>query len=265
MNCFFKKFTFFILLVLITVSCKEDQDNQILQSRAENRKALGISAEDLLSDDSYKSMTVEMVYSPAYRPTQQTLDGFTTFITSRVNKPDGVRFIETIISDQTGPFSISQIRNIENEQRTIYTQGDDIAVYVYFASGNANSDTNTTVTLGTAYQNTSIVIYEKTLQEVTNNVQDDLTRLEATTLHHEFGHIFGLVNIQNDDIHPGDKHEDLDHPKHCIIDDCLMYYQAQGITKDNLRSRIKRLKVLQNIPGFDPDFCMEDLQAKGGN
>jgi hypothetical protein len=188
-----------------------------------------------------------------------------TFINARVNKPDGVSFIETIISDQNGPFSISQIRNIENEQRTIYTQGDDIAVYVYFASGNANSDTNTTVTLGTAYQNTSIVIYEKTLQEVTNNVQDDLTRLEATTLHHEFGHIFGLVNIQNDDIHPGDKHEDLDHPKHCIIDDCLMYYQAQSITKDNLISRIKRLKVLQNIPGFDPDFCMEDLQAKGGN
>lgn len=265
MICFIKKFALIILLSLITFSCKEDQDNQGQQSRAENRKALGSSAEDLLSDDNYKSMTVEMVYSPAYRPTQQTLDLFTSFINARVNKPDGVRFIETIISDQNGPFSISQIRNIENEQRTIYTQGDDIAVYVYFASGNANSDTSTTVTLGSAYQNTSIVIYEKTLQEVTNNIQDDLTTLEATTLHHEFGHIFGLVNIQNDDIHPGDKHEDLDHQKHCIINDCLMYFEAQSITKDNLKARLQRLKALQNIPSFDLDFCIEDLQAKGGN
>ena len=114
MNCFIKKFTFIIVLTLITFSCKEDQDNQIQQSRAENRKALGSSAEDLLSDDSYRSMTVEMVYSPAYKPTQQTLDAFMTFINARVNKPDGVSFIETIISDQNGPFSISQIRNIES-------------------------------------------------------------------------------------------------------------------------------------------------------
>ncbi len=74
MVCLIKKFAFIILLTLITFSCKEDQDNQIPQGRAENRKALGSSAEDLLSDDSYRSMTVEMVYSPAYRPTQQTLD-----------------------------------------------------------------------------------------------------------------------------------------------------------------------------------------------
>ncbi|MDA9251325.1 membrane metalloprotease, partial [bacterium] len=94
MNCFIKRFAFIILLTLITFSCKEDQDNQIQQSRAENRKALGSSAEDLLSDDSYRSMTVEMVYSPAYKPTQQTLDAFMTFINARVNKPDGVSFIE---------------------------------------------------------------------------------------------------------------------------------------------------------------------------
>ena len=46
MICSIKKFAFFILLALIAFSCKEDQDNQILQERAENRKALGTSAED---------------------------------------------------------------------------------------------------------------------------------------------------------------------------------------------------------------------------
>jgi len=264
MTRFYKKLTFIILLVFVVLSCKNDDDQEIQESMAENRKALGSSAEDLLSADTYKSMTIELVFSPAYKPTTQTLDLFRDFINARVNKPDGITFIETNISDQNGPFSISQIRTIENEQRTRYTVGDDIAVYVYFASGNANSDTSTSVTIGTAYQNTSIVIYEKTLQEVTNNVQDVLTRLEATTLHHEFGHLFGLVNIQDDDIHPGGKHEDLDHQKHCIIDDCLMYFESQTLKRDQLSKNIERLKGFQNIPSFDPGFCIHDLQVKGG-
>ncbi|MGK0386211.1 MAG: hypothetical protein ACI849_000820 [Patiriisocius sp.] len=264
MTGFYKKFTFIILLVFVAISCKDDDGGETQDPKAENRKALGISAEDLLSADTYKSMTVELVYSPAYRPTQETLDAFSTFINTRVNKPNGVIFVETIISDQNGPFSIAQIRNIENEQRTHYTEGDDIAVYVYFASGNSNSDTNTTLTLGTAYQNTSIVIYESTLQEVTNNVQDILSRLESSTLQHEFGHIFGLVNIQNDDIHPGDEHEDLDHPKHCIIEDCLMYFEAQDITREQLSRNMQRLQRLGNIPEFDSNLCIKDLQAKGG-
>jgi hypothetical protein len=264
MTCFYKKLPFIVLLAFVALSCKKDDGGAFQESIAENRKALGTSAEDLLSEDTYKSMTIELVYSPAYKPTKETLNAFSSFIHSRINKPDGVVFIETVISDQNGPFSISQIRTIETEQRTRYTVGDDIAVYVYFASGNANSDTSTSVTIGTAYQNTSIVIYEKTLQEITNNIQDVLTRLEATTLHHEFGHLFGLVNIQNDDIHPGDAHEDLDHQKHCIIEDCLMYFESQNVKRDQLSKNIERLKGFQNIPVFDPDFCIQDLQVKGG-
>ena len=71
MICFIKKFAFIILLALVTFSCKEDQDNQGQQDRAENRKALGISAEDLLSDDSYKSMTVAVSYTHLTLPTNR--------------------------------------------------------------------------------------------------------------------------------------------------------------------------------------------------
>lgn len=261
---FFKKYTLIVLLVFVAMSCKDDDNGGEQDPKAENRKALGLSAEDLLSDDTFKSMTVELVYSPAYRPTQETLDAFRIFINERVNKPNGISFIETVIADQNGPFSISQIRNIENEQRTQYTEGDNIAVYVYFASGNSNSDTNTTLTLGSAYQNTSIVIYERTLQEVTDNVQDVLTRLESTTLQHEFGHIFGLVNIQNDDIHPGAEHEDLDHAKHCIVEDCLMFFEAQNITRSRLSRNMERLSRLADTPVFDVNLCIQDLRAKGG-
>lgn len=261
---FYKKITLIALLVFVAMSCKNDDDGGAEDPKAENLKGLGASSEDLLSSDIYKSMTVELVFSENFRPTQETLIAFRTFLEERVNKPDGINFVETIIENQNGPFSIAQIRNIESEQRTRFTEGDDIAVYVYFASGSSNADTSTTVTLGTAYQNTSIVVYQRTLQNLIDDDDDLLRRLVSTTLHHEFGHLFGLVNIQDDDIHSGGEHEDLDHPKHCVVEDCLMYFEAQNITRTQLTRNMQRISRLADIPAFDLGLCIPDLQAKGG-
>ena len=247
----FTKIIPLLFIFLVVIACKKDDEGDNSNDpKAENLKALGVSAEDLLSADTYKSLTVEFVYSPAYRPSQQAFDQFRTFLNERVNKPSGISIIETVIDDQTGaPFTIEEIRAIEEEERTKYTVGDEIAVYIYFASGNSQGDTNTSVTLGTAYRNTSIVIYEKTLQDITSSDPSLLPDLESTTLQHEFGHILGLVNIQSDD--PA-------HLKHCIVEDCLMYFEAT-----NTRSLLEFLRSRRATPGLDP-LCIADLQAKGG-
>ena len=249
----------FLSIILFTGCKDDDSDNDADDPKAENRLSLGTSAEGLLSDDTFKSMTVELVYAPNYRPKQESIDTFKDFILARVNKPDGVTFIETEITNQpNAPFTIEEIRNIEDLNRTQYTVGDDIAVYVFFSNGSSENDTSTSVTLGTAYQNTSMVVYERTLQQITLDEPDILPILESTTLHHEFGHLFGLVNIQEDDIHPGGDHEDLDHLKHCIIEECLMYFEANNVTRIMQLAR-SRAQVAE----LDP-LCIADLQAKGG-
>ena len=84
-----------------------------------------------------------------------------------MNKPGGIQYIERVIPDQAGaPFSIEEIREIENANRSVFNQGDDLAVYVFFSNGASENDTNNSVTLGTAYRNTSIVIYQKTLEYI---------------------------------------------------------------------------------------------------
>ncbi|MFT7072303.1 MAG: hypothetical protein ACJA1Z_000490 [Patiriisocius sp.] len=257
---FLKKITYLFILLVIIIACKSDDDNVTEDPKAENRKALGTSAEDLLSSETFKSLTVELVYSQGFRPSQETLDSFQEFILNRVNKTDGVKFVENIVPEQPGaPFTIEEIRDIEENIRTEYTVGDDIAVYVFFSNGNNINDTSTTVTLGTAYQNTSLVVYQRTLQQITENEPENLPLLEVTTLNHEFGHLFGLVNIQNDDIHPGDTHEDPLRAKHCVVEECLMYFEALNITRIMERLRSRRGQVAQ----LDP-LCIEDLQAKGG-
>jgi len=241
-----------LFLFVFIAGCQQDDSEDPNDTRAENLKALGLSAEDLLSSDIYKKLVVEFVYSDGFRPKTETLQSFRNFLNRRLNKPGGITFVETVIDPPAGePYTISEIRNIESEVRTRYTTDDQIAVYVFFANGNADSDTETTVTLGTAYQNTSIVIYQETLQ----SLDQDLFLLEATTLRHEFGHILGLINIQGDDIHP-EGHIDFENNKHCLVETCLMYYQV------TIPSTIPNPNK-GDIPLLD-ELCLEDLRAKGG-
>jgi len=252
------KFLSYIFIVLVLssslFSCKSDDSEDIINDpRAENLKSLGASAEDILSDDIYNSMTVEFVYTSAYPPKQETLNGFRNLLNQRINKPGGINFVENVISiPLESSYTLDEIKEIENEYRTIYTTGDNIALYVFFSNAKFQGDTPSSVTLGTAYLNTSLVVYEKTLQDVSNSQNLDLGILEAATLHHEFGHILALVNLKNDDIHQ--QHEDLANNNHCFVEDCLMYF-ASNTTRS--------LKRLNAIPVFDP-LCIEDLQAKGG-
>ena len=251
-------FLFYVLLFLLLGCKKDDSQDVITDATAENKKALGVSAEDLLSDDIYEALTVEFVYSPTSKPTDESINAFRNFLNARINKPGGIFFVETEIASQPGaPFTLDEIRNFEEEFRTQYTSGNDIAVYIFFSNGSSSNDTQTNVTLGTAYRNTSIVVYESTLKNVTNSDPTVLPLLEQTVMQHEFGHILGLVNIQNDDTHT--HHEDPSASKHCMVEDCLMYFEAS----DFLVSDITRFLGRGSVPQLDP-LCIEDLQAKGG-
>ncbi|MEM7186450.1 MAG: membrane metalloprotease [Bacteroidota bacterium] len=256
----FRLFLLFFVVASVSGCKKDDESEQVMEEDpfAENRKALGSSAEDMLSSDTFKSMTVELVYSEIYRPTDEALDNLRSFLQERLNKPQGINFVERQVPEQPNdPFSIEEIREIEDRLRTKYTEGDDIAVYVFFSNGSSTNDTQNRVTLGTAYRNTSIVIYERTLQVITKKDPILLPRIESVTLQHEFGHMLGLTNILNDDIH--NNHEDTNNSKHCFVDDCLMYFEAVNVT----RSRLDRMMSLGGIPELDP-LCLEDLRAKGG-
>ncbi len=259
------RFTTRLLLIFFFIAsvsgCKKDDDSeQVVEDDplAENRKALGESGEDMLSSDIYKSMTVELVFSEDYRPTAEALDNLRSFLNDRVNKPQGINFVETVVAEQPNdPFDITEIREIEDRLRTRYTEGDNIAVYVFFSNGSSTNDTDTRVTLGTAYRNTSIVIYERTLKVITEDDPILLPRIESVTLQHEFGHMLGLTNILDDDIH--NNHEDPNSSNHCFVEDCLMYFEATNVT----RARLERMMSLGGIPELDP-LCIEDLRAKGG-
>jgi len=238
------------LSCLFLTSCSDS--NSDTNSKSANQKGLGTSAHDLLSEDKFDSMIIEVVYVEGYEPSATAINNFKNFLTNRINKSGGITIEKRAIpSPGNASYSDAQIIAIENANRIFYNDGSQIAVWAFFADAKSSKDTDNSVILGTAYRNTSFVIYENTVKKLSGGLnKPSTTVLETTVMSHEFGHILGLTNagtvMQSD-------HEDANHKRHCNVSSCLMYWEAESGT--NLFGG--------NIPQLDAQ-CIADLQANGG-
>lgn len=251
-----KKLLALIILVFVFVSCSKDDvsnDNNG-NNKIANQKPTGSSSHDLLSDDTFTSMVIELVYVEGHQPTQTAINNFVSFLNSRTYKPGGITVEpRSIPSPGITTYSTQDFVDLENANRTKYNTENQIAVWAYFADGKASGDTSTQVTLGTAYRNTSFIIYEATVRSLSGSIHQPSTAvLESTVIEHEFGHILGLTNFGAP---MQTQHEDPENSKHCNVESCLMYYAAT--TGANL------LNLGGTIPQLDAQ-CIADLQANGG-
>ena len=253
-----KIFLALFIIGLTITSCNDDEtttSNPETAENAANRQPLGTSAAELLSDDFFTSLRVEIGYVEGFRPTQESIDRLIPFLEERLNKPDGITLKETVVvSEETGPYDINEIVAIEDASRTVYNNGDELGVWLFFSDQNSESDMGNSVVLGSAYRNTSMVIFEKTFIDLANNSVTPInrTQIETSTMRHEFGHVFGLVNIGTP---LTSDHEDPDNIRHCTVEECLMYFQTVTNVFNNSN--------VDTLPVFDP-LCIADLQANGG-
>ncbi|SDS69020.1 hypothetical protein [Gramella sp. MAR_2010_147] len=255
----FKKVLLIFYTAVFIISCSTDNSNDPGSNtidRSANLKNLGSSASDLLSDVTFTSLNIEMVYVEGNRPTDEAINQFRGFLQSRIYKPDGIQInLRAANSSGKAPFSVDEIVAIEKEERTAYNVGDEIAVWIYFADGKNEKDTNEKFVLGSAYRNTSMVIYERTIREFANRTgAPDRATIEAATLNHEFGHLFGLVNLGTT---PVSNHEDPENDGHCVIEGCLMRASIE------FGSGVINVIDGGGVPNLD-DACIEDLQSVGG-
>jgi len=241
--------------VLFT-SCSIDDDNNIENAITfENNKVLGSSSRDLLSEDIYTKLTLEIVSVQGSEPESSTLINLQNFLSNHLHKSKGIHIrSRSVPSSGLTHFDIDNITKIENNTRQHYTNGKEITVYIYFADGSHKNDTQEEVTLGSAYKNTSIVMYKKTIANVAKRVNAPvLATIESATLQHEFAHLLGLVNINSK---VQSTHEDPDHKGHCNSKSCLM--SAYTGLDHSMQSMLGN-----GIPTLDAQ-CIADLKANGG-
>ena len=247
------RFLILLFLVVILTNCKKklksDSHDEINFSFHERN--FGASADELLRDDKFTSLKVEVQYMDGFKPDKQALLNLRKFLVEHLHKPGGIYFIQRRIKPVKDTIlSRKQVDAIRRANRREYTQNNQLAVYILYTNGEfENPDI-----LGQAFRNTSIVIYGKSVRENTNTFSNPTpTLLESTLLLHEMGHLLGLVN-------KGSaltiNHADSANEAHCKNRNCVMYW---GIS---IRNRYGPL-VNKPIPQFDT-ACLQDLKNNGG-
>lgn len=254
---FFKPVLVFLFLLFMVACSKDSEDADEIPriDKSANLKALGASANELLSDAKFTSLTIEVVYVTGFKPTDVALNNLSQFLLKHTFKPDGIKITtRAVASSNKAPFSIEEIAQIEREERNVFNAGDEISVFIYVADGSNINDEDEKVVLGSAFRNTSVVLYGATLRKIANN-SNAVSRsdIESAVLNHEFGHLFGLVDVgspmQVD-------HEDPENEAHCDIRGCLM--------TANIEFGSSIINMVENkIPVLDA-LCVDDLVANGG-
>ena len=228
---------------------KNDSGTGLPAIYAGNDKSTGSSARDLLSDDNFATLTIEIQYMTGFAPDAASLNNLTSFLNSLVHKPGGITITQKEIEAEGKPsYSINDVASIEQKDRTVYNTGNKIAIYVLITDGAFDNP----AAVGASYRNTSLCLFGKTLFDNSGGIgQLSRTKLETTVCEHEFGHLLGLVDLGSAMIN---NHKDADHGNHCKVKNCLMYYEIETIDF---------LSATDDIPTLDSK-CLADLQANGG-
>lgn len=270
-----------------------------------NLQGTGDSAKDLLSNENFTQLKIEIAYVEGYQPTAEAMEGFVNYLKERTFKEEIELVYRELQSPDEESLTLDEIADLESKNRTVYNEGDTLAIYIYFADAPADGDDldEGLVTLGAVYRNTSMIIHEATVRKLASQsffISD--ADVENTTLNHEFGHLFGLVNLGTPPIH---EHEDAEvdddgepvvdnegNPvgnNHCSVPGCLMQAELQfggGLNKGQSlfaknsneliapcrlsgASVLKMLEsraakgLLPSPPELDTE-CLLDLASNGG-
>jgi hypothetical protein len=246
-----------VALSLCLGSCKKSADPEANPNPggALNKKNVGASARDLLSADPYRTLVVEIQYAQGFAPTPAALENMRAFLDRHLHKSGDIVIRQNAIpAPGKSSYSVNDLVALEDRYRKEYTRKDTIAAYFFFADSPYAEDTDNSKVLGVAYRNTSMTIFERTVQSYSGGIgQPERSKLESAVINHEFGHILGLVNAGTP---MQEQHQDTPHGRHCTSSSCLMNYVVEtGNVVKNLLGN--------PVPGLDQQ-CINDLRANGG-
>ncbi len=263
-----KKIALYSLFCLsFILGCSKDSDDTPPDDsnvdKTANLQATGSSANDILSNTNFDRLLFEIAYVEGFRPSSGAIANFENFIRERTFKSNIVFSYVSLASPGEESLTTEEVDDLEQANRTAYNDGTTLAIYIYFADAPSEGDDidQGLVTLGAVYRNTSMVIYESTIIDLAGQSNSVAAiDIESSTLHHEFAHLLGLVDLGTTEVNP---HEDPDAQNHCNVVGCLMRAELQfgGPTMKMMEQNAA--KGAAAIPVLDAE-CILDLQNNGG-
>lgn len=259
----------------LAVSCSkdsgEDGTNPVNIDKIANLKAIGDSANEILSNNTFDKLLIEIAYVKGFRPTFNSMANFVSFLKQHSFKQDIELVYQELPSPNEEKLTLKEIDDLEKKNRTVYNDGSTLGIYIYFADAPSEDDVEEEdlVNLGAVYWNTSMVIYEDTIRILASkSTLVSVGDVETATLNHEFGHLLGLVDLGSTPVndHQGltiDEDGNEIGDNHCTIEGCLMGAELQFGSGMKKMLENKASKGIVDAPGLGPE-CILDLQANGG-
>lgn len=264
----------------------DDDGGSGMVDKSGNLLATGASANDILSNSNFDTLQIEIAFVTGFRPTDEAMNAFENYLRVHTFKENIQLIFNELPSPNEETLELQEIADLEEENRTAYNNGNTLAIYIYFADAPSDGDNDEEglVTLGAVYRNTSMVIFERTIRNLAGrSLTITNADVETATLNHEFGHLFGLVNLGTTAIND---HEDPNAMNHCVIDPCLMRAELvfnrtnraalPSSFSNDLRSSctlngfdlVRKMETnitrgLAAAPTLDAE-CMLDLERNGG-
>lgn len=292
-----RKISFYFLAtcLIILSSCSKNSDNDPETppvDKTANLQGTGDSANDILSNDNFDKLLIEIDYVQGFKPTEEAMTNFVDFFLKVYTFKENIEFVyEEVPSPDKEELTLDEIAELEGKHRNFYNTGSTLAIHIYFADAPSEDDEEDEglVTLGAVYRNTSMIIHEATVRKLASK-SPFITNadVETATINHEFGHLFGLVNLGTAMVNP---HEDAEAVNHCDQEGCLMRAELQfgvplinktpltenkGLTKSGIKvacalsgqSVLRMLKKQSSkgntaIVNLDIE-CINDIKANGG-
>lgn len=195
------------------------------------------------------------LFGNPWRLTRKNLEALFVKAPKTIVMDETVADMEALTAAPGGPdYTVDEILALAAEHR----QGKDSAgtrtFYVLFLDGYFASDSGREAqVLGVSIGATGVLAMFKPVISGTGLLA---RRVEQTTLIHELGHAFGLVD---NGLRPVDSaHVDREHGAHCTNDRCIMYWQNQ--VGSNLAAYIAQNVTREDAILFDED-CLDDAFA----
>jgi len=263
---------YFLTSCLVFISaCTKNSDNDPetpAVDKTANLQGTGDSANDILSNDNFDKLLIEIDYVAGFRPTEEAMANFVTYLKARTFKQDIELLYAEVPSPDVESLSLDKIAELEGENRTHYNNGSTLAIHIYFADAPSEDDNEDEdlVTLGAVYRNTSMIIHEVTVRMLASRSPFiSNADVETATINHEFGHLFGLVDLGTPQVN---EHQDTEAVNHCNVNGCLMRAELQfgGPASKSAISSTKNengLKAGCSLTGYSVLQLLKKRTAKG--
>jgi len=220
---------------------------------------------------SCRSITVHVAYEPDALPYTGVTEKGMEYWSILESNLYALFFGRIIQPDISVPKDLAHMEQIQEQGRQSWTQEQIIALassiwdtpqtvtsaelYALFINGYFRDDEGVHQNIiGLSLGGIPVVAIFKDVIALSGFTQVMNSFMEQAVLVHEFGHAAGLVN---NGVPMVSAHEDLEHPRHCVNEDCVMYWENE---RDNLIFFIHRIVSTDSLIVFDEN-CLQDANS----